>query len=120
LSPEFFKLSNIGIQHQDSFMPKTSSAKDNRNRIDLRVTQEQKALLEQAASLKGVSLSAYTILHLLPLAQQDIAAQKKLTLSDHDRDLLMTSLDSPPTLQGNLKSAISKHRDKNMAVTRQS
>jgi uncharacterized protein (DUF1778 family) len=56
----------------------------------------------------------------LPLAQQDIAAQEKLTLSDHDRDLLMTSLDSPPTLQGNLKSAISKHRDKNMAVTRQS
>jgi uncharacterized protein (DUF1778 family) len=91
-------------------MPKTSSAKD--NRIDLRVTQEQKALLEQAASLKGVSLSAYTILHLLPVAQQDIAAQERLTLSDRDRDLLMASLDNPPALQGNLKSAIAKHCEK--------
>jgi uncharacterized protein (DUF1778 family) len=110
LSPKFVRLLNIGIQYQDSLMPKTSSAKD--NRIDLRVTQEQKALLEQAASLKGVSLSAYTILHLLPVAQQDIAAQERLTLSDRDRDLLMASLDNPPALQGNLKSAITKHREK--------
>jgi uncharacterized protein (DUF1778 family) len=110
LSPKFGKLLNIGIQYQDSLMPKTSSAKD--NRIDLRVTQEQKALLEQAASLKGVSLSAYTILHLLPLAQQDITAQERITLSDRDRDLLMDALDNPPALQGNLKSAIAKHREK--------
>jgi uncharacterized protein (DUF1778 family) len=87
---------------------KTSSAKD--NRIDLRVTQEQKALLEQAASLQGVSLSAYTISRLLPLAQQDIAAQEKLVLSDRDRDLLMDSLENPPELQGKLKSAIAEHR----------
>jgi uncharacterized protein (DUF1778 family) len=110
LSPRFGKLLNIGIQHQESPMRKTSSAKD--SRIDLRVTQEQKALLEQAASLKGISLSAYTILHLLPLAQQDIAAQERLTLSDRDRDLLMASLDNPPVLQGDLKSVIAKHREK--------
>jgi uncharacterized protein (DUF1778 family) len=91
-------------------MPKTSDAKN--NRIDLRVTQEQKALLEQAASLKGVSLSAYTILHLLPLAQKDIAAQEKLLLSDRDRDLLMASIENPPELQGKLQSAIAKYRDK--------
>jgi uncharacterized protein (DUF1778 family) len=91
-------------------MPKISASKN--NRIDLRVTQEQKALLEQAAALKGVSLSAYTILHLLPLAQQDITAQEKLTLSDRDRDLLMAALDHPPALQGNLKSAIAKHLEK--------
>jgi uncharacterized protein (DUF1778 family) len=110
LPPNFGNLINIGIQYQDSLMPKTSSAKD--KRIDLRVTQEQKALLEQAASLKGISLSAYTILHLLPLAQQDIAAQERLTLSDRDRDLLMASLDCPHVLQGDLKSAIAKHREK--------
>jgi uncharacterized protein (DUF1778 family) len=91
-------------------MPKTSDAKN--NRIDLRVTQEQKDLLEQAASLKGVSLSAYTILHLLPLAQKDIAAQEKLLLSDRDRDLLMASIENPPELPGKLQSAIAKYRDK--------
>jgi uncharacterized protein (DUF1778 family) len=91
-------------------MSKISSAKD--NRIDLRVTQAQKELLEQAAALRGVSLSAYTILHLLPLAQKEIAAQEKLVLSDRDRDLFMSKLENPPELQENLKSAIGKYRNK--------
>ena len=91
-------------------MSKISSAKD--NRIDLRVTQAQKELLEQAAALRGVSLSAYTILHLLPLAQKEIAAQEKLVLSNRDRDLLISKLENPPKLQGNLKSAIDKYRNK--------
>jgi uncharacterized protein (DUF1778 family) len=91
-------------------MPKTSSAKD--SRIDLRITQEQKELLEKAAALKGVSLSAYTILHLLPLAQQEIAAQEKLVLSDRDRDLFMSTIENPPELQGKLKSAIEQYQRK--------
>jgi uncharacterized protein (DUF1778 family) len=91
-------------------MSKISSAKD--NRIDLRVTQAQKELLEKAASLRGVSLSAYTILHLLPLAQQEIAAQEKLVLSDRDRDLFLSKIENPPELNGKLKSAIGKYLDK--------
>jgi uncharacterized protein (DUF1778 family) len=91
-------------------MSKISSAKD--NRIDLRVTQAQKELLEKAASLRGVSLSAYTILHLLPLAQQEIAAQEKLVLSDRDRDLFLSKIENPPELNGNLKSEIGKYLDK--------
>lgn len=39
-------------------MSETSKVKD--SRIDLRVTQEQKEFLEKAASLRGISLSAYT------------------------------------------------------------
>jgi uncharacterized protein (DUF1778 family) len=91
-------------------MSKISSAKD--NRIDLRVTQAQKELLEKAASIRGVSLSAYTILHLLPLAQQEVAAQEKLVLSDRDRDLFLSKIENPPELNGNLKSAIEKYLDK--------
>ncbi len=91
-------------------MSKISSAKD--NRIDLRVTQAQKELLEKAASLRGVSLSAYTILHLLPLAQQEIAAQEKLVLSDRDRDLFLSKIENPPELNEKLKSAIGQYLDK--------
>lgn len=82
------------------------------SRIDLRVTKEQKALLEQAASLKGVSLSAYTLLHLLPLAQQEIENQEKLTLSNRDRDQFLAAIDKPPQLQGKLKSAIADYQNK--------
>ncbi len=88
----------------------TSNPKD--SRIDLRVTQEQKELLEKAASLRGISLSAYTLFHLLPIAQQEIDSQERLVLSDRDRDLFMSMMENPPVLQGNLKKAIKKYRDK--------
>ena len=91
-------------------MSETSSAKD--CRIDLRVTQEQKELLERAASLKGISLSAYTLFHLLPVAKQDIDANERLVLSNLDRDLFMSVMENPPELKGKLKSAIHKYRQK--------
>lgn len=91
-------------------MSESSSGKN--SRIDLRVTREQKALLEKAASLKGVSLSAYTLFHLLPVAKQDIETHERLILSDRDRDLFMSIIENPPELQGKLKAAIKKYRDK--------
>lgn len=100
----------IALLFPNSIMTKASASKD--SRIDLRVTKEQKALIEKAASIKGVSLSAYTLLHLLPLAQQEIDNQEKLTLSNRDRDLFLTALDNPPQLTGKLKKAISEYQAK--------
>jgi len=87
-----------------------ASSKD--SRIDLRVSKEQKALLEEAASIKGVSLSAYTLLHLLPLAQQDLENRSRLILSNRDRKLFLSALENPPELKGKLKSAITDYRAK--------
>ena len=88
----------------------SASSKD--SRIDLRVTAEQKALLEKAASMQGVSLSAYTLLHLLPQAQKDVEDREKLVLTDRDRDLFLSAIANPPKLQGKLKSAIAEYRNK--------
>jgi uncharacterized protein (DUF1778 family) len=91
-------------------MSEASNAKD--SRIDLRVTQEQKELLEKAASVRGISLSAYTLFYLLPIAKQEIEASERLVLSDRDRDLFMSMMENPPELKGNLKTAIKKYRTK--------
>jgi uncharacterized protein (DUF1778 family) len=85
-------------------------AKD--SRIDLRVTAEQKSLLEQAASLSGVSLSAYTLLHLLPQAQQDIENRERLMLSNRDRNLFLSAMANPIKLKGRLKTAIAEYQQK--------
>jgi len=82
------------------------------NRIDLRVTQEQKELLERAAALKGISVSAYTLYHVLPAAKQDLDSHERLILSDRDRDLFMSVMENPPALKGKLKSAIAQYREK--------
>lgn len=91
-------------------MSETSKAKD--SRIDLRVTQEQKELLERAASLKGVSLSAYTLFYVLPAAKQEVDSHERLVLSNRDRDLFMSVMENPPALKGKLKSAIRKYTQK--------
>jgi uncharacterized protein (DUF1778 family) len=91
-------------------MSEAPSAKD--CRIDLRVTQEQKELLERAANLKGISLSAYTLFHILPVAKQDIDTHERLVLSDRDRDLFLSVMENPPELKGKLKEAIDKYREK--------
>jgi uncharacterized protein (DUF1778 family) len=108
--PITIKLEIWELNRGENLMSETSPAKD--SRIDLRVTQEQKELLEKAASLRGISLSAYTLFHLLPVAKQEIEDQERLVLSDCDRDLFMSIMENPPELQGNLKTAIKKYRDK--------
>ena len=82
------------------------------SRIDLRLTQEQKATIEKAAAMNGVSVSAYTLLHLLPLAQQDIEERERLTLSNRDRDTFLSAVANPPKLTGKLKAAIAQYRQK--------
>ncbi len=91
-------------------MSESSSAKD--CRIDLRVTQEQKELLERAASLKGISLSAYTLFHVLPAAKFDVETSERLILSDRDRELFLSVMENPPELKGKLKAGIKKYREK--------
>ena len=80
----------------------SASSKD--SRIDLRVTAEQKALLEKAASMQGVSLSAYTLLHLLPQAQKDLEDREKLVLTDRDRDLFLSAIANPPQFKREAKN----------------
>lgn len=89
-----------------------SDSKLKGSRIDLRITQEQKELLERAAALKGVSLSAYTLSYVLPAAKQEVDSHERLVLSNRDRDLFMSVMENPPRLKGKLKSAIRKYQEK--------
>lgn len=76
------------------------------NRIDLRVSKEQKDLLETAASIRGVSLSSYLLSNCLEIAQADIAKHQKLVLSDRDRDLFLSLIASPPKPKQDLVEAM--------------
>jgi|GEM_PF-960063 uncharacterized protein (DUF1778 family) len=80
-------------------------------RIELRTTQVQKEILERAAQLKGISITAYTLSQVLPVATQEVDTYDRLTLSAPDRDLFMAALENPPELKGKLKAAILKYKD---------
>lgn len=66
------------------------------SRVDFRVSDVQKSLLEKAAEIKHLSLSSYILSSSIKQAEQDIAENEMLILSNRDRDLIMSALENPP------------------------
>ncbi|MEG3439957.1 DUF1778 domain-containing protein [Pannus brasiliensis CCIBt3594] len=80
-------------------------------RIDIRVSQPQKELLEKAADLKGMSLSSYLLSRGLEAAREDIESHQRLILSDRDRDLFLDLLANPPAPNRALQKAMQQYRE---------
>lgn len=72
-------------------------------RIDLRVTESEKALLEQVCEEKKVSLSNYIMSIVLKQAALDMEANKKVNLNKKQWDFVMDLLDNPPEPTESLK-----------------
>ena len=66
------------------------------SRVDFRVSDVQKSLLERAAEIKHLSLSSYILSSAIKQAELDIAENEMLILSNRDRDLVMSALENPP------------------------
>ena len=66
------------------------------SRVDFRVSDVQKSLLERAAEIKHLSLSSYILSSSIKQAELDIAENEMLILSNRDRDLIMSALENPP------------------------
>lgn len=66
------------------------------SRVDFRVSDVQKTLLERAAEIKHLSLSSYILSSSIKQAELDIAENEMLILSNRDRDLVMSALENPP------------------------
>ena len=74
------------------------------SRVDFRVSDVQKSLLERAAEIKHLSLSSYILSSSIKQAELDIAENEMLILSNRDRDLVMSALENPPEPNEALKS----------------
>ncbi|MFC4243530.1 DUF1778 domain-containing protein [Gryllotalpicola reticulitermitis] len=64
-------------------------------RLDLRLTAEQKATIEQAASLEGTTASGFTVTAVMERASEAIYRSKTLSLSPEAWDEFLTALDTP-------------------------
>ncbi len=82
-----------------------------KTRLDLRITLEHKELLEEAASLKGLSLSSYVVSNCLEIARKDIESHQKLVLDDEDRDLFLSLIENPPEPCAALRTAMKEFQD---------
>ena len=64
-------------------------------RLDLRLTEEQRDLLEQAATIAGSSVAGYSIAALIDAAARSVAQSRRLILSQADWDDFIAALDAP-------------------------
>lgn len=62
-------------------------------RLDFRLSDEQKALIDQAAALSGQSVSAFALGTLMRTARQVIREANVIRLSARDRDRFLAALD---------------------------
>ncbi len=81
-------------------------------RIELRVSKRQKALIEEAAGLTGMSLSSYMLEKALKSARQEIQDAEVIRLSDRDRELFLKVLDAAGKPNARLKKAARRFLDR--------
>jgi uncharacterized protein (DUF1778 family) len=79
-------------------------------RLEVRVSPEEKATVETAAAISGLSISAYLRSRLLEQAQAEILDQQNLVLSRQDWALFAAALDNPPPANTALQQAMSEYR----------
>lgn len=65
------------------------------SRFEMRLTREQRASIEQAASLSGQSASQWALGHLMDAASRDIREARIIRLSDDAFDAFAAALDDP-------------------------
>ena len=62
------------------------------DRIDLKIKSEEKSIIERASQINHLSLSSYIITTCLKQAKLDLQKEGTITLSNKDRDLIMSAL----------------------------
>lgn len=81
----------------------------NNTRLDVRLGDKQKKLIEQAAGFLGQTISAFTVTTLVRQAEQVVERFGMLHLSDRDRDIFLAALDNAPQPNAKLRKAAKRH-----------
>jgi len=79
-------------------------------RLDFRLSQDHKQMIEQAAAIRGQSLSDFAITILVEAAQRTVDAATVTRLSRRDRDIFMKILSADAEPNRALKAAASRYR----------
>ena len=79
-------------------------------RTEARLLPEQKARIEQAASLKGLSLSDFMVQHADEAAIRTIQQDTSCTLEAEDRDVFVQALLNPPAPGTRLRAAARRYK----------
>ena len=80
------------------------------SRIGVRLSQDSKKLIEQAAGHLGLTVSAFTVATLGHEAEKTIERFEQFRRSERDREAFLATLDKPPDPPARLLDAANKHK----------
>jgi uncharacterized protein (DUF1778 family) len=82
-----------------------------RERLEARVTKEQKDLFQRAADLTGSTLTDFVVRSLEAAAEEIIEEREVIKLSPRDSMLFVEALLNPPEPSEHLREAFQKYRE---------
>jgi uncharacterized protein (DUF1778 family) len=82
----------------------------NSARIDFRTTPDVKILIEQAATVYGMTVSEFAKSVLVEKSREVVQFVETRTLSDRDRDVFLSLLESPAKPNAALRSAADRFK----------
>lgn len=87
-------------------MPKTKRKSD---RLEARVTEEQKQLISLAAHYEGLTVTDYAVRHLLRVSQEVVEQGRRFELAQKEQELFAQALLKPPPPNASLRAAWSDY-----------
>jgi uncharacterized protein (DUF1778 family) len=88
----------------------TPRARVRNERLETRVTADQKNLIEQAAALQGRSVTDFVLTSVQEAAQRAIEEHQRLDLSVRDSQAFVEALINPPPVNDRLRKTVRRYR----------
>ena len=79
-------------------------------RLDVRLRSDKKALIEEAATLSGKTISEYVVSTLLQQSTEVLQRHRHIRLSDRDRDQFLALLDASDKPNASLTHAARRYK----------
>jgi uncharacterized protein (DUF1778 family) len=89
---------------------RTASRASKRERLEARVTPEQKALFQRAADLTGRSLTDFVVGSVQAAAEATVRTHQMLELTAHETEVFLAALENPPAPNVRLRAAAREPR----------
>ncbi|MCM0590479.1 MAG: DUF1778 domain-containing protein [Gloeotrichia echinulata CP02] len=91
---------------------KVNSERSKAERLEARVTKEQKELFQRAADIQGRTLTDFVISSVLNAAKQVIQEQEMMILTKQDQEVFVAALLNPPEPSTKLRDAAQRYQQK--------
>lgn len=91
--------------------PKQAARRARAERLEARVTLEQKALIERAAALQGRTLTDFVLTSVQEAARREIEEHHHLKLSVRDSEAVVDAFLNPKPVNDRLRDTVRRYRE---------